>query len=290
MWVRDREDGKITKVSPDDYSNERYAPISNSELMFLRQRNPEFAFSDEILDTVTSDIVGQKDIRQEIDTIISNFGNVSKDQFAVGSKIKELAGDVIDGDIYKISSKYSKADLYDFSSLLFSQLSRDAQNLLRARAAMSETDPQEYLRKIIFSQVDREEKYSYEASASKAAGGGGSGDDEDLKTHNTYQYRFGLGKGTREQFLIAPTASKIHEKGTYLAQGEDWGPMLNWDMQPLDPMNLQKMFFSSGKDGHALSSSVNTQDITFGDHPVTESERPTIFYNGGSGTSKVYLP
>ena len=118
MWVRDREDGKITKVSPDDYSNERYAPISNSELMFLRQRNPEFAFSDEILDTVTSDIVGQKDIRQEIDTIISNFGNVSKDQFAVGSKIKELAGDVIDGDIYKISSKYSKADLYDFSSLL----------------------------------------------------------------------------------------------------------------------------------------------------------------------------
>ena len=55
-------------------------------------------------------------------------------------------------------------------------------------------------------------------------------------------------------------------------------------------MNLQKMFFSSGTDSHALSTSVDTQDITFGNHPVTEDERPTIFYNGNSGTTKVFLP
>ena len=55
-------------------------------------------------------------------------------------------------------------------------------------------------------------------------------------------------------------------------------------------MNLQKMFFSGDRSGSALAATVNTQDITFGNHPVTEDERPTIFYNGGSGTLKVYLP
>ena len=289
MYVQNME-GKVEKISPKDYDSEKYRPISNSELMYLREQS--LPFNSEILSDVV-DTVGMSSISKEINRIIDAFGTTKsegyfdKDVVSVFLALKSPDG------IYKLTEEKTSADLRKAWNVIYKQLPTNMRQVLDARAALTESNPVDFIHEIILSNLDYKQGIDYDLSQSKAAGfntGSGSSDGEKLTAQNTYQYRFGIGDGPREQFLMVPTASAIYEKGAYLAQGTDFGPMLNWDLRPLDPMNLQKMFFSGDKEGNALSASVNTQDITFGNHLVKESERPTIFYNGNSGVTKVYLP
>ena len=282
MWVKDKETAKITLVEPTEFDRTKYAPISNSELLYLRQRDPRFAFSDEALSSLTMDLVGQKDVREEVDAIIKNFGTISKDVFAKGSNIKELAGDIIAGDIYKVSTKYSKADLDDFSGLLFSQLSAGAQNLLKARSAMMGQDPQEHLRKIIFSQTKPETGFSYEASASKAANGdsGGSGGSDSL-TPDTYPERLAVGSDVVAHWEVIQTPNSGHKMYAY---AQKMGPILK-DGLGIGTVNLDRVLQEFDATGI-----IDWEHVTFGDQKISTIDFPKVVYDGGSQIQRVWLP
>lgn len=282
MWVKDSESSKITKVSPDDFDPSKHHPISNSELMFMRERNPELAFSDDALDAITTDVVGQKDVRDEIHAIIKDFGNISKDQFVYGSKIKDIAGDVLDGDIYKIGTTYSKADLNDFSGLLFSQLSRGAQHLVRARAAMSGVDPQEYLRHIIFSETSSETDISYEASATKSAGGGSGSGGDGPYVQSTYAEHLVWGdfdEGTRT--LIQPGDTDV----AIYAYTQNVGPIKK-DNNDFGSANLDKVFTQAD----VIGTIIDKGGIFFGDYKIESNDFSRIMYDNGSNMKRVELP
>ena len=95
MYVQDTKDGKVEKVLPKDYDSEKYRPISNSELMYLREQS--MPFNADIISDV-ADTVGMSSISKEINRIISAFGTT------------KLALKSPDG-IYKLTEEKSSADL-----------------------------------------------------------------------------------------------------------------------------------------------------------------------------------
>ena len=49
MYVQDK-DGKISKINPSEFDPEKYYPLSNSQLLYMRERNPELAFDGYVLE------------------------------------------------------------------------------------------------------------------------------------------------------------------------------------------------------------------------------------------------
>ena len=190
MYV-DSEQG-LKLIQTAEFDPEKHRPLSNSELLNLRAT--QFAFNTGMLSDLI-DVIGQKDIREQIDAIINNFGNIKSTEFK-NKKMQDIAQDLNEPDgIYKITTKYSKADLQDFSGLLFSQLSKNAQNLIKANAAIGNYTPKDYISSIIASQTDREIDIDYDASASKAAGFGNGEGGSEKTVKDTYPERLVTGNG-----------------------------------------------------------------------------------------------
>ena len=177
-------------IRPSDFDSESQMPVSNSQLIALRRRDPSLAFNDAILGDTGIDVVGATDVRKEIDEIIKNAGSIKEVSFGK-IPFAQIAEDLQGAGIYKTSQKYSKADIKGFAELLYSQLSNSAKHLITANAAIAGYDKIEYIKSIIATRTDVDPDLSYEASLTKAAGAGGAGgsgaegdDAKNLKERN----------------------------------------------------------------------------------------------------------
>lgn len=280
MWVQD-ENG-IKKINPSDFDSEKYTPLSNSQLMSLRQQSSEFAFRDDLFGDTGLDVVGMSDIRQEIDDIIDKFGTIKSAEFQK-QVFKDIASDLQGEGIYKITTKYSKADLNDFSGLLLSQLSASAKHLIRANAAIGGYDPVDYIRSIISSRTDVEVDPQYEASLTKAVGVSGENGGSESLTHDTYAEHLVSGQmlGIPEWTIIQPRTSAM----ALYAYSEDAGPILK-DQRRFDSANLNEIF----KQADALGAIVDAQNIYFGDQLLSTEDFPKVVYDNGSNMQRVWLP
>ena len=291
MYVQNM-DGKIEKIKPSDYDIEKYRPISNSELMYLREQN--LPFDSDILSDV-AETVGMTSISKEIDRIIDAFGQTKTEGYfdKNSSEIfKALASKSPEG-IYKLTEEKSSADLRKAWNIVFKQLPTNMQHVLDARAALSGSDPANFIHEIVLSNLDYTFGIDYDAQQSKAAGfdtDPNKTDSEKLQEKDNYQIRFATGQGMPIEVFLTPSAAKINEVGTFKVQGLDFGPMLNMDQLPIGQMNLQQLLFGNDKKVSALATSVRSTDVTFGNKLLNYSELPAIMFNNESLTSKVYLP
>ena len=285
-------DGKLGKVAPKDFDSSKHIPISNSQLLSYRQRNDDLAFSDKIFGETGMDVIGMGDIRKELDEMINNLGSIKTSNPQV-QKLSDIASDLQGIGVFQVAQKYDKGDLADFSQLLYSRLSTEAKHLIDANAAISGYDKYKYILGIIRSETDSDTSTTFDASLTKASSvgsSGGNGSKGPLKP-DTYQIRFANGEGgTQVTVSLVPTASKISDKAGLMVQGLDYGPMLDFDELPLEPMNLQRMLFTGGKKASALATSVRSTDVTFGTKLLDETELPAVMYAGRGLTTKVYLP
>jgi hypothetical protein len=167
-------------------------------------------------------------------------------------------------------------------------------NLLRANAAIFNTDPILMIQDIVLRNTDTKTDIDYDASASKAAGydtDPNKTSEEKLQAEDNYQIRFATGQGMPISFALTPSAAKINDQGTFIAQALDFGPMLNMKELPIEQMNLQTLLFSGTEKSSALATSIRSTDVTFGNKLLDYSELPAILVNGGESlTTKVYLP
>lgn len=291
MYVQNM-DGKIEKIKPSDYDIEKYRPISNSELMYLREQN--LPFDSDILSDV-AETVGMTSISKEIDRIIDAFGETKTEGYfdKNSSEIfKALASKSPEG-IYKLTEEKSSADLRKAWNIVFKQLPTNMQHVLSARAALSGSDPANFIHEIVLSNLDYTFGIDYDAQQSKAAGfdtDPNKTDSEKLQEKDNYQIRFATGQGMPIEVFLTPSAAKINDTGTFKVQGLDFGPMLNMDQLPIGQINLQQLLFGNDKKVSALATSVRSTDVTFGNKLLDYSELPTVMFNNESLTSKVYLP
>ena len=159
MYVQDK-DGNVTKVSTSEFDPEKHAPLSNSELLYYRQvggTDNGQIFLD------LNNTVGMETVQKQITDIINNFGTIKGDRFET-RKMQSIAEDLSAG-VFKITEKYSKADLNDFSGLLLSQLSRDARYRVKANAEIAGMNEKDYITAIIKSRTDVESSTSFNYSS-----------------------------------------------------------------------------------------------------------------------------
>lgn len=277
---------------PSEFDRQQYTPLSNSQVLDLRRSHPELAFDVNSFETVGNNIIGMKQVQDEIADIVKKFGNEKNSQYVPGT-IQDLAKQVAENGYFKVTVDNTRSlkDLNSFTELLWEGLGNNVRNLLSARAAISPgyNNPLDYLRDMVFAYSSQSVDKNFDASMTKAAGGKDGTGSGTLK-QDTYQIRFANGVGNDVTVHLVPQAASVQDKAGLEVKGVDFGPMLNFDQLPLEPMNLQKLLFTGGKESSALATSVRSTDITFGNRLLDSSELPTIMYNNESLTSKVYLP
>lgn len=286
MYVQDK-DGNLSKVSTSDYDSEKYIPVSNSQLLYLRQT----ATSDN--GQIFMDIkntVGMETVQKEMSEIIKNFGTIKGDKFEK-RKMQDIANDLSEG-VFKITEKYSKADLNDFSGLLLSQLSKDAQHRITANAKLHGMNEKDYVRTIIASRTSPERSESYEASMSKAvngenSSGGESGSGDDLKNlkEKTYVEQVITGSNfewpTITKFSILGNHSDIYtmaQNTGVIQAGENGGKSVGY--LPLDNLKNNTEVFVQG---------ANQESVMFGNQIFDSAQQAAIMYDG-SAMYRVNLP
>ena len=274
----------INLIKPTEFDPEKHQPLSNSQLLRLRERS--YAFNDNMLNDL-SDVIGMDDIQKQVSSIIKDFGTIKEAKFQQ-KKMQEIAQDLNSPDgIYKVTQKYSKADLTDFSGLLFSQLSKNAQHLINANAAVGGYKPADYIRSIIASNTSREMDIDYDATASKAAGfdtDPNKTKSESL-TQNNYLQRVGSLRGDRTIVSIAPRGSKISDTAALSAHAFTFGTVIDRSNKPIEKMSLSDLM----KNGWAFAAG-EPNDITFGNKLLKDWERDAIMFDDNSNLTAVMLP
>lgn len=203
-------------------------------------RERQYGFGDNIIGEGGMDVVGAEDLRKEIDAIINEFGKVSAEEY-LPMDMQKLAADIKERGIFKVGQERSKGELNDFAGLLYSQLGNSAQHLLNARAAISGYSPIEYLRGIIFSNIDRKDTINYDATISKAAGMGGSGSGgNEALTEDNYLIQLGNMQLIQGQAAIVPRASEVADRYGLIADVYKAGSPVDDKLNVLGPMSFSE--------------------------------------------------
>ena len=281
MWVQDLESKELKRIAPTDFDREKYNPVSNSMLMYMRER--DLGFGDSIIDDTGMSLTGMGDVREEMDNIISKFGTIKSDDLQV-QKFSDIAKDLQGMGVYKITNKYSKGDLYDFAGLLYSRLSRNAQHLIDANCAISGSDLHDYVLGIIRSETSLESSQNYEANLTKAAlGGAGGSDGNDSLTHDTYAEHLNSGEGFNPArwTVIQPDNS---DSALYV-YSQDVGALLK-DNKRFESANLSEVL----QNADAVGSIVDASNISFGDQLLSLNDFSKVMYDESENMKRVYLP
>ena len=284
MYVQD-SDGKIKHIAPSEYDDEKYRPISNSELLYLRENS--LPFDTDILSDITQ-TVGLSDISKEINRIIKDFGKTSSERYYDKETVKMFTALNSPDGIYELMEKKSSADLRKAWNVIYKQLPTKMQHVLNARAALSDSNPVDYIHEIVLSNLDYEQQINYDATQSKAAGF----DTDPLSTEkegskktvkDTYAERLVSGDGLDpEQWInIMPTNTGVVLK----AYSQNAGPLMQ-NGNRLYNTNLQVALSKSD----AVGGIVDAQSVTFGDQLINTNDFTRIMVNNYVNMKRVYLP
>ena len=285
MFVLD-SDGKLSTVSPKDFNPEKYQPISNSQLLQIRERSA--GMDGQLLNSM-ADLVGKQDVYKAINEIIKAYG--TKENAQLLSKDEAVQNVLIDVNspegIYKLSTKYPQADLQKAFKVLYDELPTNMQNLLKANAALSgESNPTEgaykFIHSIIMNNINTEVDPSYDATASKAAGTG-AGSGEKLSVKDTYAEHLNTGEG-----FNPPTWTVIQPSNSDLplyAYSQNVGAVLK-DEKRFETANLSEVLSNAD----AIGAIVDANNISFGDQLLALNDFSKVVYDASSNMKRVYLP
>lgn len=304
------EDEGVQTISLGTYhkSPDKYRVLTNSELIQLREEQPELAYNGTIL-TDLSNTVGMKSIVDYVKATIGSFGTnkasnqfdryTSKQKGQIERGFEQLLGfDAPDG-IYKVTGSTTESDqgYSDEKSLdaainyLYRTLPGNMKNVLKANAAAEGLDPsnprdvQSLLAMAVVEHTShsRETKQSldYDSTASKGAGS---------KSSNSGQVALPFGPSVQRNM------GEIRDNGWVLPGGNVKFnlPTYWYDIRTLDNKATPGLT-------NALDSYQNLRDhgivdtrgeVTFGGIPIDQitSQGNEIVVDNSKGMGVAYLP
>ena len=286
IWVQDR-DGHISKISPTDFDRDKYQPLSNSQLLDYRRNNPQFAFDVGSFETVGNNIIGMKQVQQEIADIITKFGNTKEGRY-LPKEFQNLAKEVAEKGYFKITVDRTRSldDIAGFTKLLWESLGNNARNLLTARAAISPytSDPLSYLSEMIFADSKQSYDEDFDASMSKA-GGGASDEGMTGAVEDNYLTQLGNLQLTSGQAAIVPKGVEITDRNGLIMDVYKAGSPVDDKLQVLPSMSLADFRTKAW-----ASKAGNMNAITFGNRILDPTEYDKIMYDGSSEINVAMLP
>lgn len=209
MYIWDDETKGIKLISPNTYAKNRsqYRPLTNNDLLYLRESMPELAFKNEIFIDLKN-VIGINSIVDYMKGIISSFGtdtfknNQSSYTIKHKGQIEKGFESILDGaapdGIYKVKSTAETSDqgyndeksLLVAAQYLWSTLNPNMKNTLIAHTAAEGLDPNNPLDRyrLLITAIQEHTTHSrsydvnvdYDASASKAEGIGNVGKEQQV--------------------------------------------------------------------------------------------------------------
>lgn len=285
MYVRDVENNKITLISPSEFDNEKYIPISNSQL--LRYREQSAGFNSDLLNDLQQ-AVGMTTVSKELDRIIKALGTAETENYidkGTAEALQLLSGAAPDG-IYKLSQKKPSADMQKALSLIYSQLPANMQQAINARASISGTTPGELVRDIVLSNLSYKTGIDYDTTATKATGiGGAAGAGGDEKNLTEYSYIENLATGRNFELPTYTTFNPVSTVSLHAAIQNTGSLMRKDGVTPVGPGMVDSIFETV----EGLKQISPQYTVTFGDQILDETAQGALMYDG-SALQRVKLP
>lgn len=307
LYVVDDEEGIKTIALGTYHKNpDKYRVLTNSELIQLREEQPELAYNGTVL-TDLSNTVGMKSIVDYVKSTIGAFGtNKSSNQFdrytskqkgQIEKGFEQLLGfDTPDG-IYKVTGSTTESDqgYNDAKSLdaainyLYRTLPGNMKNVLRANAAAEGLDPndakdvQNLLAMAVIEHTShsRENKQvlDYDSTASKDATGK-AGTDKSVK--QSYLEMIASGSVTEPTPVIIASSNATGGLEMYAQQ---YGYPIDESGKQVGRGTLRDVL-----DKGQIGQIVDKNSISFGNKRLTDNELDRVVYDGSSTLNRAWLP
>lgn len=308
LYVIDEEEGvKTIDLNTYHKNPNKYNILTNSELIRLREEQPELAYNGTIL-TDLSNTVGMKSIVDYVKSTIGSFGTnkssnqldryTSKQKNQIEKGFEQLLGfDTPDG-IYKVTEStsesnqgYSDAKSLDAAiNYLYRTLPSNMKNVLRANAAaegLNPNDPkdvQNLLAMAIVEHTDHTQEYkqslSYDSSVNKSSDGGSSGSDKTVK--QSYLEMVATGEVTTPDKVIIASSNTT---GGLESVAQPYGYPLDESGKQVGRGTLRDVLQKS-----QIGQLIDKNSISFGNKRLTDNELDRVVYDGISTLNRVWLP
>ena len=309
LYVYDKN--SIKTISTNTYYKDpnKYQILTNSELIRLREEQPELAFNGTIL-TDLSNTVGIKSIVDYVKSTIGAFGTnksssqldryTAKQKGQIEKGFEQLLGFSSPDGIYKVtnSTEVANQGYSDEESLnmaidyLYKTLPSNMKNVLKANAAAEGLNPndskdvQKLLTMAVIEHTNHsnnvEQSISYDSTASKS--GSGSGTSGSTKTEDlTREQMMAEGKTTgKSQITINASDGSV---GMTVIAGK-YGKPMDTSGKQLGRQTLTDLFTKD----RGLGSTGVLSSVSFGDQLLSESDLDRVIYDGVSDIERVKLP
>lgn len=293
MYVLNK-DNKLSHVSIEDYkkNSDSYRALTYSQLMGLRERDTNMAMDKTVLNDAKN-AVGMKSIAEHIKNLVTAFGENSS-QYYIANKesVKRGLNSILGQEdaYYKVSESTKVDDVKRAVSFIYSNLAPAMRSRIRAEAALSNVDPQEYLVNYLETSLAEYNKTDYKLDfdktktefnspdSTKSSGDGAMGEVP-------YLVRIGRGDGEYRMVNVSMRTDKVSNSGAMMAYAANMGDLVtsSGDRVGMDslPNILNKV--------EAIKAT-RSKDITFGGQLLTDEEKNFIVYDGSSQLTDVWLP
>lgn len=160
-------------------------------------------------------------------------------------------------------------------------------NLLRANAALLNTDPLILIQDSVLRNTDTKTDISYESTESKAAGYDTDPNKtaSEQLTQNNYLMQIGTRRLAKTRAMIVPKAAKISDTGALIAQVYTAGMPVDKNMQGIGMMTLSNFRVSA-----EAAKAGDFSSVTFGNRILKPNEYDAIVYDGNSELNIAMLP
>ena len=292
-------DGKLTTVSAKEYADNKdnYQVLTNSQLMYYRETQPELAFQTGILDDLHNTI-GMNSITKYLRDTINAFGSDTLEGYTVknpevknGLQLLMQAGP--DG-YYKFTTEEELRDVNRALDYLYNGMSDSAKHLIIAKTAVEDGNPTDrkdvynLMYQALMEHTSRSTKVDFDKQATEydpnLTGKKGGSSSEQL-TQGTLPDEIARGHLQQTTAYISPIAERVADTAQMAIAAWNAGPLSDKDKNGLTRNNLEvllpKVFGLRG---------ANLGQITFGNQVIDPNQKSGIIWDGSSQLTRVALP
>lgn len=287
------EDNGIELIDPNKYyqNADKYSALTNSQLLALRENNPEMSFNQGILQNLKNS-VGMQTITNYLKQIIKDFGTntvegyTTKDRNSIEEGFRALMMNGPDG-YYKFTNKDQGTINQDINmalNYLKNAMSPNMLQLLRAKTAAEGGNPNssQDVYKLLGMALAEHTSVSRSVNFDKTATDSGSGSGKSStqkKTETTIPEVISRGyQAPIQNIEINPKGSDF----SIYAKAQFYGPPKDRHGDQIPQTNLQQLLGKS-----VLGSIVDKNSVSFGSTPVDSTDLDLIVWDGTSQMARI---
>lgn len=299
LVLQNKETGKIVEMSYKDYASNKdnYYMLTNSNLAYLRQKDPQYAFNNSILNILNNG-VSFKVFQESVDKAKNALGTSTleynglidtRSQESALKGLQVLKG-LSEDSMIQASGSITTQGLYSYKQLdktqkeqinaLMTYMKRVLPDNLKtwAQVQTGMVDENQALEALLIpyliSGVSPEHQFTVNqvklTKGSSGDGSGGSSDEPDATFLTSLQA--GTGGSREKRSLILGGNAKSTFTGTF------YGSVLGLDENVIYNTNLEDFLNKSG-----ISGISNSTSVTFGDNIISSTLFPYIAVENNGG-------